>query len=188
MKFNVLSTVVALQFAFALTASADYLRWQVPSTIDDATPLQTSYGSDIDWTSASIKYADSADLANPYSGSATTLGNDLGNDGVADATKVTQSNFDLAESVAAVLPEGYSSKFFFIELYDSTDQLVGYTQGVQGSSLTSLIDSTRLPNDYGAINGWAPSSSSFVSVPEPTGAMLMLLGMGLLGLRRRRIA
>ena len=76
---------------------------------------------------------------------------------------------------------GVSEGNFFLELMDGELAIIGTSQEVKYSDLTSYLydpSSTKPPAPY---SGWTISP-----VPEPTSGLMVLLGTALLALRRKR--
>ena len=73
---------------------------------------------------------------------------------------------------------GYTDSMFLFELFDSDNERVAWSE-VAGAALADYIGGTM-----------STISSPYVVtavVPEPTGALLLLLGVAGLSLRRKRI-
>ncbi len=86
------------------------------------------------------------------------------------------------EGWAAVTADNY----YYIALFDSSDNLVAYSQTFQASSISS---STFDTSDFRTIASFTGAfAGSGYAVPEPTSGLLVLLGMAGLALRRRKIA
>ena len=104
---------------------------------------------------------------------------------------VDRTMFDTAK-VVAELPSAYqdSAYNFYVELYDSNNTLVGFSNAVNYDNLSQYIaSSVEQATQLGMYNGgWSADSSGYTSVPEPTSGVMLLLGAALLGLRRRRMA
>lgn len=97
---------------------------------------------------------------------------------------VEDDHFALAD-LSGITAGNPNSQYYFIELYNNGN-LVGYTaKGVIGSALSDYIKEwSDLSNMTQSMTGWG--GAPFTAVPEPTSGMLMLLGMALLGLRRKK--
>ena len=84
-------------------------------------------------------------------------------------------------------PSSLSALSFFLELYDSSGNWVGETSV---ASYDSLVDSGTISGfnaNFKGVNA-AMGSNGGYQVPEPTSGLLMLVGLGALALRRRKVA
>ena len=174
-----------LIFALAVSsyaASASVLLWMVD-------PSETSVTKLGDWDTAKVSYGKS----DVYTQGSQTLLN-IGGQNVAasswdtDLTSTQLANINTAYGHALADLANVTdsnSQYYFIELYNG-DKLVGYTAtGVSGSDLSTYIKEwSDLSNMTQSMTGWG--GAPFTAVPEPTSGMLMLLGMALLGLRRKK--
>lgn len=157
----------------ALTAAAlraDLLLWQ----LDDRTALPK------EWQEGSYPAVTEAWLvAGTAPGSGT--GSVLQKAGVDfnDAPVMDEQRYDLA-----VLPDA-ASQSFYIELYSFDNGravLQAYTGAVEYEALKEFMLGSLMQS----VTPW--NGGTFTAAPEPTGGMLVLLGLGVLGLRRRRMA
>ncbi len=174
-KLLVLATAM-----FSYAASASVLLWLVDQS--DATSKGIT-----SWDTVKVTYG-----TGPTHPGDTTLENlSVGGqsaDALSDSMTSAQYQYTINTEHFALADlagiDNYAGQYYFIELYNN-DQLVGYSTGVQGSSLTASIKEwSDLSNMTQSMTGW--SASGFTAVPEPTSGMLMLLGMALLGLRRKK--
>ena len=93
-------------------------------------------------------------------------------------------------SVMSAGEEGWAAvtagNYYYIALFNSSDQLVAYSQTFQASNLGS---STFDTSDFRTIASFTGAfAGSGYAVPEPTSGLLILFGMAALALRRRKIA
>ncbi len=94
-------------------------------------------------------------------------------------TKVVPNLFN--EELVAILPDSYgwsTDDYFIFELYNASNEMV-YYKTVAAADLAEFTDWTSLSAPY--------TVSGFMAVPEPTSGLLLMVGVGLLALRRRRI-
>ena len=79
---------------------------------------------------------------------------------------------------------------FFLELRDASNEWVAETAPLTYGSLASAVSSGFNPEFSGVNNalGSAGTGADYTHVPEPTSGLLMLVGLGALALRRRKVA
>lgn len=158
--------VLASVLAASTMAMANLLLWQVGA-------------KDIDYDYAQIFYNTSAS----YDGG-TVLDNKVGD--FDDTTKkVGAATFDYA-SVGADLGNDPTSQYFFIELFDANNNLVGKSEIAQGSSLRDFIAASEFSAGFADKNAWTGGTFTPTAVPEPTSGVLLLIGAAMMGLRRKR--
>ena len=182
-----------------LAASADVLYWQVNNAeADDNARGNYSY--------AVLKASTSADT----SGAQYYVKDNMTASGVAMGTNIDRSTFENGGYVGGVMDASkilsadgkntaygasgasLSGLYFFLELYDSSGNWVGQTNPAQAyDSLVSngIVNSDFIPSFSGVNTALGSGTGgSYTSVPEPTSGLLMLVGLGALALRRRRLA
>ena len=197
--------VAAFGAIVSLQSSGDYMKWMVdPNSISGAT-LDNVYENIQDGNAnvalanmKSYKYAalvaSDSNIHDPYTAlysSTTAKENYVGTSG--DDTgghKVLQSSVfaDGATIAAANIGTDYAGKYFFIELFDAAGQLVGYSEAISGTALNNELrdykDTSRFAAEWSNLSAW--NGGTFTAVPEPTGGLMILLGVGLIGLRRKK--
>ena len=169
-RFVALILVLAASFA----ANAAYLYWQIEDT--DSVP-GISLPSDFSGTAAMWARNDStgeffgnAPLTSSYDGGSAQYvpAPDFFNEYVIDLTGLG-------------IGEGYS---FIIELKNASNETVGYSQFMTYSdAVSSQYITSGSISDMPSVQTWHGGT---YAAPEPTSAMLMLLGTAFLGLRRRQ--
>ena len=191
MNAKVLIAIVA--GLVGLVASADVLYWQVNNTAADAegatkSPYSYAVLRATDGEGGQYYVSENIDSAGNDAGAGVSRDFFTGDNyvgGVMDASKILSTS-DSSQQYTG----GLSSLSFFLELYDSSGNWVGETNA---QSYDSLVNSGAISgfnaNFTGVNNAFGSSDASgYRSVPEPTSGLLMLVGLGALALRRRRIA
>lgn len=189
------SRIIGLLAAFTIvsTASAGVLLWQVPETsITGATDIYGESQSinqssgDYAWSYAMLQYTTGDSGTGPTieaaSQNSTSLatywrGNSLeGNQNHANAS---MSGRTLSSDLG---PDGAN---YYIALYNSQNQLMGYSSYLQ--NISDFTAASHNIADWAGINTGV-SGGSWTAAPEPTSGVLLLLGAAVLGLRRRKVA
>ena len=196
---NIKLCSVAVAGLMGLAASADILYWQVNNNDADATARDT-------YSYAVLKASTSSDtsgtqyyVSDNVNASGTSMGAAIGRGtfddggyvgGVMDASKILSA--DGNNTAYGASGASLSGLYFFLELYDSSGNWVGQTNPAQ--AYDSLVNSGIVNSDFNPnFNGVNTALGSgiggtYTSVPEPTSGLLMLVGLGALALRRRRLA
>ena len=187
------SKIFALAVAglVGLSASADVLYWQVNQTGADlkGTPAQAYLMASADGNANSPFYVSSnKDAAGNELGEAvgiSTFADGGTAAGVLDAAKILSWANDTPYGSSG---DSLSALSFFVELYDASGNWVGQTTP---QSYTALLNSGAISSglnpNFSGVNSAVGGSSGSYSVPEPTSGLLMLVGLGALALRRRRV-
>ena len=102
-----------------------------------------------------------------------------------EVAKISAATFDSA-SVGAVLENDPTSQYFFIELFDANNNLVGKSEIANGSSLRDFIAASEFSASFEGKNAWTGGTFTPTAVPEPTSGLLLLIGAAMMGLRRKR--
>jgi len=177
--------VSAFAFAAAISAQASYLYWQVDATdIQEVNSWAVQGGTD--WGTA-ILYAVDED------GNKTVVDYSYnGSDGAAGTGFASQSSVDLSKISGAA---NYS---YYVELVSGAYSGSGTVSGTVIGSASQAMTYTQLQEadmlydtelDASSIQQaqvWHGGSGGYRAAPEPTSAMLMLLGVAGLALRRKQ--
>lgn len=157
-----------------LTASAadSYLYWMVDTaTIDKQYQYDTVKVSAKDNSSGHVTYM------NLYYGDGSSAG------GVTIGSGVAGDYASAGLGLYAALMTSPSSYTYAIELFNGSTYVAQSEAGwVNYSDLASYVVNSPMQAPVAA---WMPAGSSY-AVPEPTSALLTLIGCALLGLRRKK--
>lgn len=154
----------------AVTSQADYLFWQVSNSAigDDSSNLK-NLGITTETMSnyrATLKYG-------TYSSGTTLSTGTLGGDGsLSDSYSVNLSS----------ISGGASSYSYYIEISNYSDNTVAAVSELM--SYKSLAENSYI-GDIMTPAALVPWTGGTYSAPEPSSALLMLLGAALLGLKRK---
>ena len=189
------SKIFALAVAglVGLSASADVLYWQVNDSAQSGEGLKgTPAQAYLMATANGTKYyvSSNLDAAGNELGDAVGIGTFANGGtaaGVLDLAKILSWSDDSTASAAGI--SSLSALSFFVELYDASGNWVGQTtpQTYQSLVESGAISSGLNPN-FSGVNSAVGGSSGSYAVPEPTSGLLMLVGLGALALRRRKVA
>lgn len=194
-------------FALPQAANAEVLLWFVntPVTGKDfggadqtiswdyailrATTQTSSNAAIYGGTGAPIK--NDPDYSNPVDATyGVAVQNYVGSSSGAYAVSKSQfesaSGSDVAGDLDSLAALGLSKTAlsFYVELYDSSNVLVGYSSAQTYGDLARFRNDSQFFTDWSTYSSWNPTD--WTAVPEPTSGMLALLGLVALGLRRRR--
>ena len=167
--------VLMVSLLLALAARADYLLWQVN---------QTGAKEPVSFAFARLTVKGNGVEAGTYLPQA-------GTDGKTDVVHATfpesENGLTTLASYADLGTYASSAYSFAVELYafeeDGTPSLVGISDYVEYIRMTEVFHVyTNM-----SLNGIDPYTyGAFRAVPEPTGGLLVLMGLGALALRRKR--
>ena len=200
--------IAAFGAMVSLQSSGDYMKWMVdPSSISSATSVDSHItGGNATVALANMKNYQYAALvasdSQSHSPDANTWSVAVYNTSTAQSSYVGDASDAAPVLAKSVFADGstialanigsdYSSKYFYIELFDAAGQLVGYSEAISGSDLlvtgselAKYKETSRFAADWANTSAW--DGGKFTAVPEPTGGLMILLGAGLIGLRRKK--
>lgn len=101
------------------------------------------------------------------------------------AQKLSADIFSSALVAAQLGNDVTSSWSFYVELYNSANVAVGKSATLSYTDLSNYIKESVDMSNLADIQRW--SGGAYTAVPEPTSAVLLMLGMALTALRRKRI-
>lgn len=113
---------------------------------------------------------------------------DTGEENVIDWDALGSQGYStsLADLYSKLPADNLDQLSFYIELYGFDDRVVGTSQG---ATYTDLVKAKAIYGDMDYSGVEAPYHFVASSrTPEPTGGLLVLLGVGALALRRKRVA
>ena len=167
-------TMIALALTLAHAASAEesYLLWMV----DEATTGDIQYNA-VAVTAFTGDDVSKGSLLTLYYGNGNPVGGTL-----VDKDSAT-SGLPLYASLAGVASSSYS---YVVELFYG-DALVGQSEalGYASADSANMIARATSAGSLPGLAAWTPAS--FRPVPEPTSALLALVGLGALALRRGKV-
>lgn len=178
-----------LAFAVTVTAFADVLLWQVPTSPVSVSSDPGGTSWDGSWAYAMLKYTDSSTL-NYYNAGSIDENNVQGTSyyGGTGPTgeNLTTWGADSTLSGETITTQYVDGKNWYIALYNDSGKLVGFS----GLMLNSNVQDFRAKSHN--IASWdtanAMPGGNYTAAPEPTSGVLLLLGAAVLGLRRRKVA
>lgn len=180
---KMMKTVVAsVLLALGLSVRADYLLWQVEQTAEDAIPFT--------YAKLSVK---GRSLTEPTYLSVVAWTEDGPDLSSVPVQKIGHSNFETEQTGLSVLQcyanlgeYANSAYSFAVELYafeDGAPSLVGVSDYV---SYVQMMEQFHVYSNMSQSGITPYTYGTFRAVPEPTGGLLLLMGLGALALRRKR--
>ena len=180
---KMMKTVVAsVLLALGLSVRADYLLWQVEQTAEDAIPFT--------YAKLSVKGGSLTEPTYLSVGVWTQDGPDLSS---VPVQEIGHSNFETEQTGLSVLQcyanlgeYANSAYSFAVELYtfeDGAPSLVGVSDYV---SYVQMLEQFHVYSNMSQSGITPYTYGTFRAVPEPTGGLLVLMGLGALALRRKR--
>lgn len=182
--------VLAAAGLIGFAASADVLYWQVANTdiqYDNAVlmAMDTSDNNKLYYVSQNLDASGKELTGEGFVGKDSLSGGNHAN-GVMELAKILAWDDDTST------PASLSSLSFYIELYNGATYA---GRSATPQSYQSLVDSgvisSGLNPNFSGVNsalGSGTGGGFTTAVPEPTSGLLMLIGLGALALRRRKVA
>ncbi len=188
MKIHMRNLVLIFSVLLSGYASADYLLWTVSGKTGNS---KTSSGWSVDgieYQFASIKYTTDKtgtwnESISQGASTVTSSSSDYTGPGFNGGAFTAPSSTVVAD--LSTIGDNYAAGYFFIELYDSENSVVGHSELANSSTLEAYLKTEEFNSNWQNLSSWGGGS---FSAPEPTSGLLMLVGAALLGLRRKRVA
>ena len=134
-----------------------------------------AHASDLWWTISNPMNGKSWDTATIYAVNASGVS--------AAGLSYTASDVSSSKYVTTTLGDYASSAYsFYIELTQS-NAFVAQTQSVSYSALVGSIVTSGMDTTNASVYDF--TNAGFAPIPEPTGGLLMLIGLGALALKRK---
>lgn len=182
----VLFAAVAVAAA-ALPLKADVMYWQLTGTAPQ-------YDGQM-WNTVRVGYYTSPAATTPDSAADGYLALTPASSPDENSTSVNVGASSAANGYFAVIPSGGESAYsYFIELgnYDGAKYTavaqsgqIAYTDIGQYTITTAQLDDILASTSIARMQAWT-GGSAFQAVPEPTGGLMVLVGLSVLALRRRK--
>lgn len=170
-----LIALVALATAFGVRADS-YLYWMV----GDSVSMKSGETTTKDFSG--YKYA-AVGVWNATTGESAGYLNLFGSNGADLGTTIGMKGSSFYANLASFTETGYS---FYIELFNDSGSVGRSEQMLTYSE--ALAYATSFGTGTPAYQPWTPSSFTTAAVPEPSSALLMLLGCAGLALKRKKQA